>query len=220
MSKRTNPLTEELYEYVLSVSSRETDVLARVREETWKHSHVRMLSSPEVGQFMHLLVRLIGAKKTIELGVFTGYSTLWTALGLPEDGRIIACDINEEYTKLARGYWKEAGVDHKIDLRLGPATETLNGLIAAGEAGTFDFMFIDADKPNHGVYYDLAYQLVRQGGLIAIDNALWNGKVIDPTATDTSTTAIRDLNKRVHTDDRVDLSLLPIGDGVTLLRKR
>jgi caffeoyl-CoA O-methyltransferase len=179
-----------------------------------------MQISPEQGQFMALLVELIGARRILEVGTFTGYSALAVALALPPDGRVITCDINEEMTAIARRYWAEAGVADKIDLRLAPAIDTLDELLAEGQAGQFDFAFIDADKTNYLAYYERTLELLRSGGLIAIDNVLWNGAVADPERQDDDTSAIRALNEAVHADDRVSLSLLPISDGLTLARKR
>jgi len=179
-----------------------------------------MQISPEQGQLMALLVRLLGAKKTLEVGVFTGYSSLVVALALPPDGKLIACDVSEEYTTIARRFWQEAKVADKIDLQLGPAVETLDRLLEQGEAGTFDFAFIDADKSNYDAYYERALHLLRAGGVIAIDNVLWSGDVADPSVQDARTNAIRQLNQKIHQDDRVLISLLPIGDGLTLAMKQ
>jgi caffeoyl-CoA O-methyltransferase len=222
MSNRTIQITDDLYEYLLSVSSREPDVLRRLREETAAATgdRFRMQISPEQGQFMQLLARLTGARRALEVGVFTGYSSLAVALAMPDDGRLVACDVSEEWTSIARRYWAEAGVDHKIDLRLAPATETLASLVAAGEAGTYDFAFVDADKGNYAIYYERALELLRPGGLIAVDNTLWSGRVADPSVDDPDTAAIRAFNETVHRDERVDLSLLPVGDGLTLALKR
>ncbi len=220
MSRQTLNLTDELRDYLLSVSLREPEVLRRLREETAGHPLSRYQISPEQGQLMALLVGLVRAKNTIEIGVFTGYSAIATALALPDDGRIIACDVSEEHTGTARRYSAEAGVDHKIDLRIGPALETLDGLIAAGKEGAFDFGFIDADKENDQAYFDRLLRLLRPGGIIAVDNVLWSGRVIDPEADDPDTEAIRRFNESVHRDDRVALSVVPIGDGLTLAVKR
>ncbi|QIR40981.1 SAM-dependent methyltransferase [Tolypothrix sp. PCC 7910] len=220
MSTRTIGLNEQLYSYLLSVSLREPEILQRLRQETASHPSGNMQISPEQGQFMRLLVQLIGAKKTLEVGVFTGYSSLSVALALPADGKIIACDVSEEYTAIARLYWQEAGVVDKIDLRLAPALVTLDQLLATGQANTFDFAFIDADKVNYDGYYERALQLIRPGGLIAIDNVLWSGTVANPEIQDESTQAIRILNQKLRDDERVTLSLLPIGDGLTLALKR
>jgi predicted O-methyltransferase YrrM len=179
-----------------------------------------MQISPEQGQFMFLLLRLIGATRCLEIGVFTGYSSLVTALALPEDGRIVACDVSEEWTAVARRYWREAGVEPKIDLRIAPALETLDRLVEAGETGRFDFAFIDADKESYLSYYERVLQLLRPGGLLAVDNVLWSGRVADPEVSDADTAALRHFNESLHRDERIDLSLVPIGDGLTLARKR
>ncbi len=220
MSNRTIVLNDALYEYMLSVSLREPDVLCRLREETAKMPQHNMQISPEQGQFMALLVELTGARKCLEIGTFTGYSALSVALALPEDGQIIACDISEEFTSLAKPYWLEAGVAGKIDLRLGPALETLDALIADGEGGAFDFAFIDADKVNYQGYFQRALDLIRTGGLILVDNVLWSGAVADPARDDDDTEAIRAFNEARADDPRISLSLVPIGDGLTLARKR
>lgn len=220
MSKKTLGLDDQLYDYLLSSSLREPEILRRLREETANHPYARMQISPEQGQFMALLVQLMGAKKTLEVGVFTGYSSLCVALALPPDGKIIACDVSEEFTSVARRYWQEAGVADKIDLRIAPALETLDRLLAQGEAQTFDFAFIDADKSNYDGYYERSLQLVRPGGLIAIDNVLWSGRVAAPQDRDNSTQNIRALNEKLHRDERVSISLVPIADGLTLAVKR
>ena len=220
MSNRTISLTDSLYDYLLSVSLREPEVLRELRAETATDPEVQMQIAPEQGQFMALLVRLIGARRCLELGVFTGYSSLATALALPADGRIVACDVSERWTAIARRYWQRAGVDHKIDLRLAPALVTLDALLAADGAGTFDFAFIDADKENYVAYYERVYALLRTGGLIAIDNTLLSGRVADPGERDPETSALRRLNEQLLHDRRIDLSLLPIADGLSLVRKR
>ena len=220
MSNRTIVLSDALYEYMLSVSLREPDVLNRLREETAKMPQHKMQISPEQGQFMALLVELTGARRCLEIGTFTGYSALSVALALPEDGRLIACDISDEFTSLAKAYWQEAGVAGKIDLRLGPALETLDTLIADGESGAFDFAFIDADKVNYLGYFQRALDLIRPGGLILVDNVLWSGAVVDPARNDDDTEAIRAFNRALADDPRISLSLVPIGDGLTLARKR
>jgi predicted O-methyltransferase YrrM len=220
MSNRSISLTDSLYEYLLSVSLREPQLLLDLREETAAMPSARMQISPEQGQFMALLARLTGARRCLEVGVFTGYSSLAVAMALPEDGRIIACDVSEKWTSIARNYWRAAGLDHKIDLRLAPALETLDGLIATGHAGSFDLAFIDADKTNYLAYYERALVLLRQGGLLLADNTLWSGKVADPEVSDADTVALRHFNESLHADSRVDLSLLPMGDGLTLARKR
>ena len=220
MANRTITLSDGLYDYLLDVSLREPDVLRRLREETAKIPAAAMQIAPEQGQFMALLVELMGARKAIEVGTFTGYSSLSVALALPPGGRLVACDVNEEWTAVARRYWAEAGVADRIDLRLGPALETLDGLIAEGEAGTFDFAFIDADKAGYDAYYERILTLLRPGGLVSVDNVLWSGRVIDTAKQDSDTRAIRAFNEKIHADPRVSLSLVPIGDGLTLARKR
>src|SRR5262245_7391454 len=219
MSCQHLELSGELWDYIRCASLREPDVLRRLREETAPLPMARMQISPEQGQLMSLLVRLIGARTTIEVGVFTRYSSLSVALAIPEDGRIIACDISDEWTSIARRYWREARVAHKIDLRLRPAIDTLDTLLAEKRAGTFDFAFIDADKENYLNYYERCFRLVRPGGLIAIDNVLWHGNVIDRAKQDADTQAIRAFNDLVSRDDRVWISLLPISDGLTLALK-
>lgn len=220
MLKRTLGLDDRLYNYLLSVSLRQPDILRRLREETANHPYSMMQIAPEQGQFMALLVQVLGAKKTLEVGVFTGYSTLSVALALPADGKIIACDISEEYTAIARRYWQEAGVADKIDLRIAPALDTLDRLLASKEAETFDFAFIDADKESYQDYYERSLQLVRTGGLIAIDNVLWSGRVADSEVVDKSTLAIQAFNEKLLHDERVSISLVPIADGLTLAFKR
>ncbi len=220
MSKQTLGLDNQLYDYLLSVSLREPDILRQLREETANYPTARMQITPEQGQFMALLVQLLGATKTLEVGVFTGYSSLCVALALPPNGKIVACDVSEEYTAIARRYWEAAGVADKIDLRLAPALETLDELLAAGQAETFDFAFIDADKGNYERYYERSLQLIRPGGLIAIDNVLWSGRVADSQVQDKNTAVIRAFNNKLHQDERVTLSLVPIADGLTLALKR
>jgi caffeoyl-CoA O-methyltransferase len=220
MSSRRLVVTDDIHQYIIDHSLREPEVLARLRTETSRQPHAIMQIGPEQGQLMALLAKLVNAKRCIEIGVFTGYSALVVALALPDDGRIVACDVNEEWTSIGRRYWKEAGVDHKIDLRLQPALRTLDSLIAAGESGSYDYAFIDADKPNYDAYYERVLQLLRPGGLILIDNVLWSGKVADPGAKDAETMAFKNLNAKLHKDERVDVTLLGIGDGVTLARKR
>lgn len=214
-------MTDPLYDYLLSVSVREPQVLRDLRAETAKLSEAGMQIGPDQGRFMSLLIKLIGAKRTLEVGTFTGYSALTVALALPEDGRVIACDVSEEWTSIGRRYWRQAGVAHKIELRIGPGAETLGKMAAdASQHNTFDFAFIDADKSNYGTYYEQCLKLVRPGGLIAIDNVLWGGSVVDESDQKPDTVAIRELNAKLYTDERVDLSLVPIGDGLTLARKR
>jgi predicted O-methyltransferase YrrM len=219
MSTRTLNLDDDLYRYLLAVSLREHPVMTQLRAATHEHPHAQMQISPEQGQFMALLVKLIGAHRTLEIGVFTGYSALAVALALPADGRVIACDINEDYTGTAQSYWKEAGVDHKIDLHLAPAIDTLDALIADGQAGCFDLAFIDADKSTYDAYYERCLTLLRRGGLLLIDNVLWGGRVAR-RAEDDDTAAIQALNRKLHDDQRIDLSMLPVSDGLTLARKR
>ena len=219
MSSRTIAMTDSLYAYLREHSLREPDVLRALREETAKNPRAVMQISPEQGQFMALLAKLIGAKRCIEVGVFTGYSSLSVALALPSDGRIVACDVSEEWTAVARRYWKLAGVDGKIELKLASAVETLDALLATGGAGRYDFAFIDADKTNYLAYYERILKLLRQGGLMAIDNTLWSGKVAELAVGDADTVALRALNDFVHHDARVEMSLLPVGDGLTLVRK-
>jgi predicted O-methyltransferase YrrM len=210
----------QLLDYIGRVTLREPEILRRLREETSRNPHGVMQISAEEGQLMALLVHLLSARKTLEIGVFTGYSSLAVALALPDDGRIIACDVSEEWTSIARRYWREAGVERKIDLRLGPALKTLDDLIAQGQGGRFDFAFIDADKGNYANYFERGLVLIRSGGLIAIDNVLWDGKVIDPSVNDEDTRAIRAFNESLHHDERVWISMLPIRDGLTLACKK
>lgn len=219
MSRETIAMTDTLHAYLLDASLREPDVMKRLRDETGALPDGQMQISPEQGQFMRFLVGSIGAVRALEVGTFTGYSALSVAMALPEDGKLIACDVSEEWTTIARRYWKEAGIDHKIDLRLGPGADTLRALLAGGQAERFDFAFIDADKTGYAEYYELCLQLVRRGGIIGFDNMLQSGRVADPSATDSSTQAIRDLNAQLHQDERVDLTLVPIGDGLSLVRK-
>jgi caffeoyl-CoA O-methyltransferase len=220
MTRRPTELTDALHAYLLANSLREPPLLARLRDETAKLPMANMQIGPEQGQFMRLLVELIGAKRTIEIGTFTGYSALSVAMSLPKDGKLIACDISEEYTAIARRYWAEAGLAERIDLRLAPALKTLDGLIAKGGAGMFDFAFIDADKEGYDGYYERCLTLLRRGGLIAIDNVLWDGNVVDDSDQSPDTRAIRALNAKMLKDDRVTISLIPIGDGLMLGRKR
>jgi caffeoyl-CoA O-methyltransferase len=220
MSRRTLALTDALHEYLLSVSLREPALLRRLREETAAEPSANMQISPEQGQFMALLARLTGARRCLEVGVFTGYSSLAVALALPDAGRLVACDVSERWTSIARRYWAEAGVSHKVDLRLAPAMETLEGLLAAGETGRYDLAFIDADKENYLGYYERVLRLLRAGGLVLVDNTLWSGRVADPENAEADTVALRHFNEHLHRDGRVDLSVLPIGDGLTLARKR
>lgn len=219
MSNKSFTLPDKLYRYLAENSLREPEILRRLREETLRQPMARMQIAPEQGQFMQLLVRLLGVRRAIEVGVFTGYSSLSVALAMPAEGRLVACDISPEWTAVAARYWQAAGVAHKIDLRLGPALETLDGLIAAGQAGQFDFVFIDADKTNYKNYFERALTLLRPAGLIAVDNTLWGGSVADQRRRDADTVAIRAFNRAVHADKRVYPSLLPIADGLTLAMK-
>lgn len=220
MSRSTINLTPELHDYLLSVTIREPEVFKELRKETGTMEMARMQISPEQGQFMHLLVKLMNAKCTLEIGTFTGYSALWTALALPDYGTVVACDVNEEWTNIAKRYWKKAGLDEKIDLHIDPAEKTLQKFVDAGQEGQYDFAFIDADKTGYDTYYELCMKLVRSGGLIIFDNVLRGGRVIDDEANDDSTIAIRKLNEKLHKDDRIDLSMVPISDGLTLALKR
>jgi predicted O-methyltransferase YrrM len=220
MSNRTLNLDDQLYDYVIEHSVREHPAQVELRRATSSHPYAMMQISPEQGQFMALLVRAIGARRCIEVGVFTGYSALTVALALPADGHILACDISDEYTRVGRPFWEAAGVANKIELKLAPAIETLQSRIAGGEAGTYDFAFIDADKGGYDAYYERCLDLLRPGGLIAIDNVLWSGHVARLPAKDADTAALQALNDKLHYDERVDLSLLPVGDGLTLARKR
>ena len=220
MSDFTLNLTSKLYDYLLQVSLREPDVLRELREVTHHMVGAQMQVSPEQGQFMAFLIELLGAKKTLDIGTFTGYSALVVALALPSDGKVMTCDVSTECTNVALPFWEQAGVANKIELHLAPALQTLQKLIDKGEAGTFDFAFIDADKTNYANYYEMSLKLLRTGGLIAIDNVLWGGKVADQTVQDKATLAIRSLNENLLIDERVSLSLIPIGDGLTLARKR
>lgn len=213
-------LPEKISDYILSMSLREPPILRRLREEIAAHPRANLMIPPEHGQFMAFLIQLMQAQRTIEIGVFMGYSSLWVASALPPEGRIIACDISEEFTSVARRYWKEAGVDQKIDLRIKPAMATLNELLAQGQRGRFDFIFIDADKPAYGDYYERSLELLRPGGLIMVDNVLWSGRVCDPSEQDEETVALRAFNEKLRGDTRIALSMLPLGDGVTLALKR
>lgn len=219
MSNRTLNLTDALYDYVLAHSLREHPAQTALRDATRGHERASMQISPEQGQFMALLVKLMGARNAIEVGVFTGYSALSVALALPPEGRLVACDISEEYTGVALPYWREAGVADKIDLRIAPALETLQSLLRDGEAGLYDFAFIDADKVGYDGYYEACLQLVRSGGLIVLDNTLRDGKVLERADND-DTAALQALNIKLREDQRIDISMLPLSDGVTLARKR
>jgi predicted O-methyltransferase YrrM len=220
MSRETLGLSPELTDYVRRVGVREDADLRALREETAAHPRAVMQISAEQGQFLGLLIELIGARKTLEVGVFTGYSAMWVAKTMGPAGRVIALDISEEFTSIARKHWASAGIADRIDLRIAPAAESLAKLVEDGESGTFDFAFIDADKTAYDTYYEYALKLLRPGGLIAIDNVLWSGKVIDPSDTTADTEALRVLNTKIAADTRVTVNLVPIGDGLTLARKR
>jgi caffeoyl-CoA O-methyltransferase len=220
MSNKSFGLPARVYDSMLSVSLREAPILARLRTETAKLPMSMMQIAPEQGQLLSLLVRALQPTRCLEVGVFTGYSSLVVALALAPEGRITACDVSEEWTAIARRYWQEAGVAHKIDLHLGPALQTLDRLIADGRAASYDLAFIDADKGNYWGYFERALMLMRPGGLIAIDNTLWSGAPADPKAKDATTEAIRAFNRRLFEDNRVHISLVPIGDGMTLALKR
>lgn len=219
MSRHTINMSDELLAYLQQVSLRESSLLQRLREETAKLPNSNMQICPEQGQFMRLLIELTGARRAIEIGTFTGYSAISVAAALPSNGKLITCDVNAESTAIAQRYWEEAGLGERIELRLGPGTEALDQLIASN-AEPFDFGFIDADKENYDTYYERLLRLIRPGGLIAIDNVLWDGAVIDPEKNDVDTNAIRQLNSKLSKDERVSLSMLPIGDGLTLARVR
>jgi predicted O-methyltransferase YrrM len=220
MSRESLGLSEALQDYLRRVSLRESGLLRRLRAETAAMPGGGMQISPEQGQFMAMLVRLVGARRCLEIGTFTGYSALVVALALPPEGRLLCCDVSESYASVAHRYWEEAGVAGKIELRLGPALATLETLLGQNRAGTYDFAFIDADKENYDAYYERSLRLIRPGGIIAIDNVLWGGAVADPAKRDADTVALRALNEKLHDDDRIDLAMLPIGDGLTLALKR
>lgn len=217
---RPTPITDKLYEYSLGIGLREPDSFRELREETSHLTDGEMQIAPEQGPLLAMLVQLLGAKNCLEIGTFTGYSSLWVASALPADGNLICCDVSEEYTALARKYWEKAGLAEKIDLRMGPALQTLEQLQSGGWLGLFDFAFIDADKTGYDAYYEACLKLLRPGGLIAIDNTLWDGKVADPTVNDPDTEALRALNAKLHADSRISLCFLPFADGLTLARKR
>ncbi len=219
MTLRTLQIDDQLFQYVLDHSVREHPAQSALREATRTHPHAGMQISPDQGQFMALLIKLLGARRTIEVGTFTGYSALAVALALPDDGRMLACDVSDEYTRIGRPFWRQAGVEHKIDLVIAPALQTLDARLAEGEAGSYDFAFIDADKANYDPYYERCLKLLRTGGLIALDNMLWSGAVARP-AKSADTAALQQLNAKLHRDERIDLTLLTVGDGLTLARKR
>ena len=220
MATKSISVSEELNDYLQSVSLREPAVFRRLREETAQLETAGMQVAPEQGQLMALLLRLMGARRGIEVGVFTGYSALWLARALPEDGLLVACDVSEEWTAVARRYWREAGLDGRIGLHLRPAVETLDELLDEGGAGSFDFAFIDADKESYRLYYERCLKLLRPGGLIAVDNVLWSGQVIEPNAQDEETRAIRTFNELLRDDERIELAMLTVADGLTLAVKR
>jgi len=221
MSGKTLNLSDELYDYLLSVSVHESDLLTRLREETAKDDLTRRMQiTPDQGRFMAFIAELIGAKRVIEIGVSTGYSSLVTAMALPDDGYIVACDISQEWTSIAERYWEEAGVSQKIDLRIAPALDTLKKLIAEGQENTFDFVFIDADKTNYENYYENCLRLLRVGGVIILDNVLWGGSVIDKNDNAEDTRAIRAINEKIYSDKRVSMTMLAVADGLTLAMKR
>lgn len=221
MSNRATPVDDRLYDYILSVSLREPDILAELRELTKRTTDMpNMQIGPDQGQFMALLAELTGAVRYLEVGTFTGYSALAIALAMPPEAEIVCCDVSKEYTNIAQRFWQRAGVADRIDLRLAPALDTLDALLADGRANSFDMIFIDADKENYAGYYERGLELVRQGGLIAIDNVLWNGAVADPSDNTEAAVAIRELNRAIHGDDRVSASMIGVGDGLYLARKR
>lgn len=219
-TQKTSGVAPELYEYLLSVSLREPDILRKLREATSKRPGSQMLISPDQGQFINLLLQIMGAKKILEIGTFTGYSTLWMALALPDDGHITACDIDADSGAIAKDFWSQARLDHKITLKIAPALNTLDALIKGGNQERFDFAFIDADKRSYDEYYERCLKLMRSGGVVAIDNVLWNGRIIDPQSKDKRTQALRILNTKLRNDHRIELSMLTLGDGLTLLRKK
>ncbi len=220
MSNKSIGLSDDLHAYLLRVGGREPDILRRLREETQGMPRHNMQIAPEQGAFMSLLVELTGARRYLEVGTFTGYSALAVALALPPDGHLLCCDVSEEWTAVARRYWAEAGVGERVELRLAPAVETLDTLVAEGAENSYDLAFVDADKVNYGAYYERLLRLVRPGGVIMFDNVLWDGKVADPAADDEDTVALRELNERLARDNRISIAMLPLADGLTLARKR
>ncbi len=219
MSRSTVTLTDELRQYILDISLREHPLLSALREETAQHPDAKMQISPDQGQFMATLLRLIQAKTVLEIGTFTGYSALVMTLALPPDGHLVACDVSEDFTNIARRYWSEAGVNDRIALYIGPASETLSTLIESGKENTFDAAFIDADKESYDIYFEKSLQLIRPGGLLMIDNVLRNGDAANPMSESTETQSIQSLNKKLHQDSRIHLSVVPIGDGLTIAQK-
>lgn len=220
MSNRTLELDDRTYQYLLAHSLREDPALAQLRAETASHPQVNMQIAPEQGQFMQMLVRLTGARRALEVGVFTGYSSLAVMLAMPPDGRLLALDVSKEYTAIARRHWQLAGVADRVELVIAPAAGTLDARLAAGEAGCYDFAFIDADKTGYLGYYERLLKLVRPGGLIVVDNTLWHGEVANPANREADTVALREFNDLLHADPRIDLALVPVGDGLTLARRR
>ena len=220
MSSSTIGLSNELRKYMLDVSFRDDEILRQLREETLTLKEAQMQISPEQGAFLSMLTKILNAKKTLDIGVFTGYSSLVVARELPNDGLVVACDTSIEWTNIAKKYWKLAGVDNKVDLHLAPAIETLEKLIEDGQGSTYDFSFIDADKINYQSYYEYSLTLVKPGGIIAVDNVLWSGQVIDESDSEPATRAIRSFNEKLYQDDRVSISMVPIGDGLTLAYKK
>ena len=220
MSSSTIGLSNKLRKYMLNVSFRDDEILRQLRKETLKLKEGQMQISPEQGAFLSILIKLLNAKKTLDIGVFTGYSSLVVARELPDDGLVVACDTSIEWTSIAKAYWKLAGVYNKVDLHLDPAKETLEKLIEDGQASTYDFSFIDADKINYQSYYENSLILLKPGGIIAIDNVLWSGQVIDQTDFEPATRAIRSFNEKLYQDNRVSISMVPIGDGLTLAYKK
>lgn len=219
MSTNRLPMSDDLYDYLLSISLREHPALKHLRQVTVNLPGARMQIAPEQGQFMQLLVQLMGARRIVEVGTYTGYSSLAMALMLPADGLVLTCDIDKEATAVAQEFWQQAGVAHKIDLRLGAAIDTLQQCLDDGLAGSFDLAFIDADKANYSNYYDMCLSLLRRGGLVVVDNVLWDGKVADRQVQDAQTNAIRALNEKMKNDTRVSLSVIPVADGLALARK-
>ncbi len=220
MANTTIGLSDELAAYVVEVGTREPGVLTRLRAETSAIPEHGMQIAPEQGAFLAMLVELTGARRCIEVGTFTGYSATAVALALPHDGSLVCCDVSEEWTSIARRYWHEAEVEDRIELHVAPAADTLDELLAAGQESTYDFAFVDADKTGYDGYYERLLKLVRQGGLIVFDNTLWGGKVLDEDTVDEDTVALRTLNAKLSSDQRVTLSMLPLADGVTLARRR